>query len=181
MQFPLRVIRWIQKRETGDALLCSICATILFIGCKKQQQPVKSCSSYLQRFFLGTDPTRCNSVKERRLISLTCICFYNPTITYNLAFIVTRIIQNAARLHSLLIFYSLPPITTSLSTFMISNPVSQDPTLAATLSRAFVMHSSSGKHRRGNTMSVSRSRTVGQKSFSPSPTNATTSYFTADF
>jgi len=72
-------------------------------------------------------------------------------------------------------------INTSLSAFIISKPVSQGLTLALTLSRPLVICSSSGKPRRGNTMSYSWRRSVGQKSFSPSPTKATTSYLMLDF
>ena len=82
---------------------------------------------------------------------------------------------------NVIIVYSSTFVTTSLSTFMISNPVSQHATLAATLSRPLAIRLSREKHRRGNTRSVCWSRSVGQKSFPPSPTYATRSYLTSEF
>ena len=78
-------------------------------------------------------------------------------------------------------FYPLTFMKTSFNAFIMSCPVSQGHTIAATLSRPSATCLSRGKFRRGNTMSVSRSRNVGQKSGSPSPTNATTSYLMLDF
>jgi len=78
------------------------------------------------------------------------------------------------------IFYGLAFLKNSLSAFIMSKPVSQGRTVAATLSRPLAMCLSRPKFRRGNTKSVSRSRSVGQKSFTPSPTYAMTSYLTSD-